>query len=87
LGYGVEDLSGNVWEWTRSLGEDYPYPDDTESRAGREILQSTGEKPRVLRGGAFLNLPQRVRCAVRGDLGARRADGFVGFRVVVSSLL
>ncbi|MGD2178679.1 MAG: SUMF1/EgtB/PvdO family nonheme iron enzyme, partial [Anaerolineae bacterium] len=47
--YGVEDLSGNVWEWTRSRYEGYPYdPED-----GRENLEGGRDAPRVLRGGAF----------------------------------
>ena len=57
--HGVEELSGNVWEWTRSLwGDDwkkpsyrYPYkPDD-----GRENLDAADNIHRVLRGGAFVN--------------------------------
>jgi formylglycine-generating enzyme required for sulfatase activity len=55
--YGVEELSGNVWEWTRSLwGKDftkpefgYPYaPED-----GRENLEAGDEVFRVLRGGSW----------------------------------
>ncbi|MBN2549766.1 MAG: SUMF1/EgtB/PvdO family nonheme iron enzyme [Anaerolineales bacterium] len=57
--YGVLDMSGNVWEWTRSLNKDYPYrPQD-----GREELGQTGA--RVLRGGSFLNVSRHVRCAFR----------------------
>ena len=58
--YGVEDLSGNVWEWTRSLFREYPYdPDD-----GREKLDNNGR--RVLRGGSFGNDLGLIRCAARG---------------------
>ena len=47
---GGLDLSGNVWEWTRSIDKAYPYvPDD-----GRERLDASAGKARVLRGGCVL---------------------------------
>ena len=84
--YGIEELSGNVWEWTRSIREDYPYPSDIAGRQARENLHSDGREPRVLRGGAFHDVSRNARCAVRYGLVARYADDDVGFRVVLSSL-
>jgi formylglycine-generating enzyme required for sulfatase activity len=76
--YGVLDMAGNVWEWTRSLYWEHPYdPID-----GREDLE--GEGNRVLRGGAFYDNEGFVRCAVRvGDNPSYRGND-VGFRVVVA---
>jgi formylglycine-generating enzyme required for sulfatase activity len=75
---GIHDLSGNVWEWTVSLYQPYPYrPDD-----GREDPQAEG--PRVVRGGSWLSPQWYARCAFRGR---GHPDGFyfgLGFRVVVS---
>jgi formylglycine-generating enzyme required for sulfatase activity len=51
--YGMEELSGNVWEWTRSLVCDYPYFLKRVARSKREDLQASAEESRVLRGGAF----------------------------------
>jgi formylglycine-generating enzyme required for sulfatase activity len=85
--YEIEDMSGNVWEWTRSLwGTDwqkpsftYPYrPDD-----GREDLDAPHDVLRVLRGGAFWDAPQYVRCAYRSRAAPQRVLYFAGFRVVV----
>ncbi len=68
--YGCEELSGDVWEWTGSLWNRDP-------RAKKHDL-------RVLRGGAFLNGPRNVRCAVRlRDRPRYRNDKF-GFRVLAS---
>lgn len=89
--YGVEEMSGNVWEWTRSLWESiwdklifpYPYkPDD-----GREQLQAPDTIRRVVRGGAFWLDHQIVRCASRVSDGARNVHRGVGFRVVVRPCL
>ena len=85
--YGVEEVSGNVWEWTRSLwGKDwneseFAYPYDPED--GREDLNAGDEVPRILRGGAFYNGPQFMRCACRlRDIPLIRIKSY-GFRVVV----
>ena len=52
--YMIEDLSGNVLEWTRSLWGEYPYPTDENVQAQRENLDAGSDVARVLRGGAFL---------------------------------
>jgi formylglycine-generating enzyme required for sulfatase activity len=88
--YGLLDMAGNVWEWTRSLwGKDkekldfkYPYkPDD-----GRENLEAGDDIRRVVRGGAFYNSERSVRCAFRDwgyPLNRLRSRGL---RLVVSPL-
>ena len=76
--YGVEELSGNVWEWTQSLEGKYPYPARRAARAKREDLQAAEDASRVLRGGAFWLDHQGVRCAPRLGDGARGVDHSVG---------
>jgi formylglycine-generating enzyme required for sulfatase activity len=89
--YGIQDLAGNVWEWTRSLwGKDwekpdfiYPYhPKDPKNRcedssAGRDIL-------RVLRGGSFDYSGKNLRCANRYRYDPDDRFRIIGFRIVVS---
>ena len=85
--YGVLDMAGNVWEWTRSLwgkrGErpDYRYP--YRSTDGREDLAAGQEELRVLRGGAFYLGHGDVRCAYRVRDPPNGSNGVIGFRVVV----
>lgn len=82
--YGLQDMSGNVWEWTRSLQGDYPYPASGKSRNKRENLEASQQEGRVRRGGAFLSVSGRVRCACRYGGSPDLGDGYLGFRVVVS---
>ena len=76
--YGCVDMAGNVMEWTRSLDKAYPYSFQDE----REDLESRGL--RVLRGGAFCDAAEDVRCVMRywGDLYA--CSSCIGFRLVLS---
>jgi formylglycine-generating enzyme required for sulfatase activity len=76
--YGLFDMSGNVWEWTSSPYQPYPYdPADDRTNLDADALW-------VMRGGHFGDSPRLVRTTTRGaaDPGARRP--FIGFRVVVS---
>jgi formylglycine-generating enzyme required for sulfatase activity len=83
--YGCEEMSGNVWEWTRSLwgtsGSTYEYPYDKGD--GREDLEASPEVLRVLRGGAFYFDSRGVRCAFRYSFVPGLRFGFVGFRLVL----
>jgi formylglycine-generating enzyme required for sulfatase activity len=74
---GVEDLSGNVWEWcgTKWRG--------SYNEAADESLE--GDAPRVLRGGAFFNVLRLVRCAVRLRSNPNRWYRLSGFRVCVAA--
>jgi formylglycine-generating enzyme required for sulfatase activity len=75
--YGVEDMAGNVWEWTRSKDVNYPY----DSNDGREAL--SGDENRVLRGGSWNSDRWFVRVSNRSwNLPGIRADSR-GFRVVL----
>jgi formylglycine-generating enzyme required for sulfatase activity len=76
--YPLFDMSGNVWEWTRSPYQPYPYdPADDRSNLEADALW-------VMRGGHFGDPPRLIRSATRGaaDPGARRA--FIGMRTAIS---
>jgi formylglycine-generating enzyme required for sulfatase activity len=81
--YGVLDMGGNVWEWTRSLWGMYPYPSDAKERARREDLQAPDAQARMLRGGAFDCNRSIVRCACRLRSRPSESGRVIGFRVVM----
>ncbi|MCP4423009.1 MAG: SUMF1/EgtB/PvdO family nonheme iron enzyme, partial [Chloroflexi bacterium] len=87
--YGALDMSGNVWEWTRTIwnmtggkyddSTRYPY----QGQDGREDLTKGNDHGRVLRGGSFWSDSYALRCAdrFRVDPDFRGVD--LGFRVCV----
>jgi formylglycine-generating enzyme required for sulfatase activity len=76
--YGLYDMAGNVWEWTNSKYQNYPY----QSGDGREDPQGGGG--RVLRGGSFGFSGTDVRCALRAERDPTEIGYNIGFRVVIS---
>jgi formylglycine-generating enzyme required for sulfatase activity len=76
--FGLVDMSGNVWEWTRSPYQAYPYdPADDRQNLEADALW-------VMRGGHFGDPARTIRAATRGgaDPGARRP--FIGFRLAIT---
>jgi formylglycine-generating enzyme required for sulfatase activity len=86
--YGVLDMSGNVWEWTRSLWgkewnkPEFQYPYDVKD--GREDVEAGNNVLRVLRGGSFGSSQWDVRCACRYWDVPDYGGGGGGFRVCVA---
>ncbi len=71
--YGVEEMSGNAWEWTRNFVD------------GREDMKQLTENDGfVLRGGAFNYGSSFARSAFRYGLSPYVRFRYIGFRVVAS---
>lgn len=85
---GIYDMSGNVYERTRSLwGEDRREPDfkyPYDPRDGREDIGALQGIQRVSRGGSFGNIHVGMRCAFRARSFPDYMNDRVGIRVVVS---
>jgi len=75
--YGCADMAGNVWEWTYSLYQDYPY----DPQDGRQDPGADGH--RVARGGACFTDAEYVRCAFRGRNRPQNRYDHWGFRVAL----
>ena len=74
-GFGLYDMSGNVWEWVWEWSEDY----STESQ-----LDPTGPSTgsiRVIRGGGWDGVPRILRVSFRVGSGPADRNVSLGFRL------
>ena len=76
--YGAYDMAGNLWEWTSTLYQGYPYNEDD----GRENLSTDGN--RILRGGAWSYNVNYLRAANRDDINPVFMYNYIGFRCSLS---
>jgi len=81
--YGCEDMSGNVWEWTRSLNGEYPY-DPNDGRENPEKV--TADSWIRVRGGSYyIEFKYKyARCGFRDWLDPNDWSGHFGFRMLLS---
>ena len=71
--FGAEDMAGNVQEWTLTEYE------------GQNASDLTNDRPRVLRGGSWGDLPVRARASYRGNDLPFYRTWYLGFRVVMAA--
>ena len=77
--YGLADMSGNVFELTRSPLQPYPYDNDDRPADNNAAALF------VMRGGAFPYTAKDARAATRGGTAPGERQAFIGFRLVLTS--
>ncbi len=73
--FGLHDMAGNVWEWVQDCWDEKPGPVDGSA------LEKPNCRLRIMKGGSWASLPQRLRPAFRQGTGAGDRDNYIGFRV------
>ena len=74
-GYGLYDMSGNVFEWVWDWYGEYPRDSQTDP------LGSPSGSSRVLRGGSWIDDPESVRVSYRYCVGPTSRYDNLGFRL------
>jgi formylglycine-generating enzyme required for sulfatase activity len=77
--WGVRDMVGNVSEWCEDAYRAYPAEGDEAAAAGAH------DAARVLRGSAWLDVPDFSRSAKRLAFAPQGRRDFIGFRVALSA--
>jgi len=75
----LADMHGNVWEWTLSEFQPYPYNDsDGRNKVSKNVVSN-----RVVRGGSWYDRPFRATSSYRLSYRDYQKVFNVGFRVVM----
>ncbi|MDR2117233.1 MAG: SUMF1/EgtB/PvdO family nonheme iron enzyme [Planctomycetaceae bacterium] len=75
--WGLYDVIGNVWEWTRTNYEPYPY-NENDGRNNNDLT-----KKKVVRGGSHCDRPKVIGSAVRVPYETYQKVHNVGFRPII----
>jgi sulfatase modifying factor 1 len=85
-GYGLYDMAGNVWEWTRDVFTPRHAEAATACCSPSKAAVQDGEVRRTIKGGSHLCAPNyclRYRPAARQGQDPDSSTGHIGFRCVV----
>ena len=77
--FGLYDVHGNVWEWCIDRWHENYQDAPTD---GSAWLSADSYAARLLRGGSWLNFPDRCRSASRFKFAPESRYRYIGFRVV-----
>jgi formylglycine-generating enzyme required for sulfatase activity len=85
--WGLYDMHGNAWEWTRSTYAPYPYrgEDGRNDLPAAPLRVGDNSSSKVVRGGSWHDRPQRCRSAFRLSYPAWQKVYNVGFRIVIEA--
>jgi formylglycine-generating enzyme required for sulfatase activity len=78
--WGLHDMHGNAWEWTRTAYRPYPYRDDD-----RNAAEQPPQTERVARGGSWYDRPFRCTSSFRVPYPQFQKVYNVGFRVIIET--
>jgi formylglycine-generating enzyme required for sulfatase activity len=76
-GYGLHDMSGNVWEWVNDWFGDTYYSSSPQNNPTGPASGSS----RVVRGGSWISYPFGLRASRRNSYAPGIASNDLGFRV------
>jgi len=83
--FGLYDMHGNVWEWCQDESHENYKGAPIDGSAWQVMSNATGNRSRILRGGAWNSNPGNCRSAFRNGYFPDSRFDRCGFRIAFSS--